>query len=57
MPNYKKGEHLIADLKFIRPYFEQLHIEKAVQLIDDEIQRAVKELPVATRKKYRDTDK
>ncbi len=56
MPNYKKSEHLIADLKFIRPYFEQLHIEKAIQLIDEEIQRAVKELPVAARKKYRDND-
>jgi len=57
MPNYKKSEQLIADLKFVRPYFEQLHIEKAVQLIDDEIQRAVKKLPVTARKKYRDNDK
>jgi hypothetical protein len=57
MPNFKNGEHLIADLKFIRPYFEQLHIEKAVQLIDDEIQRAVKELPAIVRKKYRKNDK
>ena len=57
MPNYKKDEHLIADLKFIRPYFEELHIEKAIQLIDDEIQRAIKELPTVARKKYRDTDK
>jgi hypothetical protein len=53
MPNYKKGEHLIADLKFIRPYFEALHIEKAVELIDEEIQRAIKELPSELRKKYK----
>lgn len=53
MPNYKKDEQLIADLKFIRPYFEQLHIEKGVKLIDEEIQRAIKELPVGMRKKYR----
>ena len=57
MPNYKKDEHLIADLKFILPYFEELNIEKAIQLIDDEIQRAIKELPTVARKKYRDTDK
>jgi hypothetical protein len=57
MPNFKNGEHLIADLKFIRPYFEELHIEKAVQLIDEEIRRAVKELPAIVRKKYRDNDK
>lgn len=52
MPHYKTGEQLIADLKFIRPYFDELHIEKAVQLIDAEIQQAVKELPLASRKKY-----
>jgi hypothetical protein len=54
MPHYKTGEQLIADLKFIRPYFEELHIEKAVQLIDAEIQQAVKELPLASRKKYQE---
>lgn len=53
MPNYKKGEHLIADLKFIRPYFEALHIEKAVELIDEEIQRAIQDLPSEVRKKYK----
>jgi hypothetical protein len=53
MPNYKKDEQLIADLRFIRPYFEQLHIEKGVKLIDEEIQRAIRELPVGVRKKYR----
>ena len=52
MPHYKTGEQLIADLKFIRPYFAELHIEKAVQLIDAEIQQAVKELPLVARKKY-----
>jgi hypothetical protein len=54
MPHYKTGEQLISDLKFIRSYFEELHIEKAIQLIDEEIQNTVKELPFATRKKYRD---
>jgi hypothetical protein len=52
MPHFKTGEQLVADLKFIRPYFEQLHIEKAVQLIDDQIQKTLKELPLASRKKY-----
>jgi hypothetical protein len=45
---------LIADLKFIRSYFEELRIEKAVQLIDEEIQKTLKELPFASRKKYRE---
>jgi hypothetical protein len=54
MPHYKTGEQLIADLKFIRSYFEELHIEKAVQLIDEEIQQTVKELPLTIRKKYRE---
>jgi len=56
MPNYKKSDQLIADLKFIKPYFEQLNIEKAVELIDEEIQRAIKELPSTARKKYRGED-
>ncbi len=56
MPNYKKGDQLIADLKFIKPYFEQLNIEKAVGLIDEEIQRAIKELSSTARKKYRGED-
>jgi len=54
MPNYKKGDQLIADLKFIKPYFEQLNIERAVELIDEEIKRAIQELPSTARKKYRD---
>lgn len=53
MPNYKKGEHLIADLKFIRPYFEELDIEKGIKLIDEEIERTIKELPLELRKKYK----
>jgi hypothetical protein len=53
MPHYKNGEQLIADLKFIRPYFEELHIEKAVELIDAELQQTIKELPLAARKRYR----
>ena len=52
IPHYKTGEQLITDLKFIRPYFEELHIVNAVQLIDEEIQKTLKELPLATRKKY-----
>lgn len=53
MPHYKNGEQLIADLKFIRPYFEELQIEKAVELIDAELQQTVKELPFAARNRYR----
>lgn len=45
MPDYKSGERLIDDLKFIRPYFEELNIAKALELIDEQIQQAEKKLP------------
>ena len=54
MPHYKTGEQLVVDLKFIRPYFTELHIEKGVQLIDEEIQKSLKELPLVSRKKYQE---
>ncbi len=53
MPNFNKGEKLIADLRFIRPFFEDLHIETALQLIDAEIKRAIEDVPAGKRKKYR----
>ena len=53
MPYYKIGEPLISDLRFIRPYFEKLKIQGAVKLVDEEIQRAINELPSIDRKKYR----
>lgn len=37
MPYYKKGEQLIADLQFIRPFFADLNIQDVVKLIDEEI--------------------
>ena len=45
MPDYKSGQRLIDDLKFIRPYFEELNIVKAIELIDEQIQKAGKKLP------------
>ncbi|WP_157976940.1 hypothetical protein [Taibaiella helva] len=54
MPNYKTDVPLIEDLKFIRPYFVDLGIEGAVGLIDEELARAIKELPYGLRKKYKD---
>ena len=54
MPNYKTDGKLIDDLKFIRPYFTDLGLESGVKMIDEEIQRAIKELPFNERKKYKD---
>lgn len=44
MPDYKSGALLIDDLKFIRPYFEELNIVKALELIDEQIDEAAKKL-------------
>lgn len=52
IPNYNKEEYLIKDLRFIRPYFEALYIQKALDLIDKEIETSIKELPLARRKHY-----
>ncbi len=53
MPNYKKDSQLITDLKFIRPYFVDLGLDSAVKMIDEEINRAINELPFGERKKYK----
>ena len=53
MPNYKKDSRLIDDLKFIRPYFVDLGLESAIKMVDEEIKRAIKELPYNERKKYK----
>lgn len=42
MPNYKSGEHLLGDLRFIRPFFEQLQLTKVTELIDEKIQEVQK---------------
>jgi hypothetical protein len=52
IPNYNKEEYLIKDLRFIRTYFEELHIQKAIDLIDKEIETSIKELPLSKRKQY-----
>lgn len=52
IPNYNKEEYLIKDLRFIRPYFEALNIQKALDLIDKEIETSIKELPLSKRKQY-----
>lgn len=53
MPNYNSDERLIKDLQFIRPYFEDLELKDALTKIDQEIEKCIRELPYATRKKYR----
>lgn len=52
IPNYNKEEYLIKDLRFIRPYFEALNIQKAIELIDKEIEVSIKELPLSKRKSF-----
>jgi hypothetical protein len=52
IPNYNKEEYLIKDLRFIRPYFEAFNIQKALDLIDKEIETSIKELPLSRRKQY-----
>ena len=37
LPNFNKGKQLIADLEYIKPYFQQLNLQNAVELIDKEI--------------------
>jgi hypothetical protein len=53
IPNHKEGTELIKDLKFIRPYFQSLEINKAVELINADIEKALKDIPLNERKKYR----
>lgn len=54
MPNYKSDKKLIEDLKYIRPYFVDLDLQSALRMIDEEMQQAIKELPLIERKKYKD---
>lgn len=44
MPNFKTGEPLIEDLLYIRQYFMELNIVRAVQLIDADIERERREM-------------
>ena len=53
MPNYKKDGQLIEDLKYIRSYFADLDVAAALKLIDEELARAIKELPYGQRQKYK----
>ena len=43
MPNYKKGQELLSDLLFIRPYFAELGLTEAVKQIDAEVEREKRE--------------
>ena len=52
LPSYNTEEYLIKDLRFIRPYFDALHIQKALDLIDNEIETTIKALPQSRRKLY-----
>lgn len=55
MPNYKSESKLIEDLQYIRPYFADLGLESAVTMVDEEIKRAIKELPFSERQQYRNS--
>lgn len=37
LPNFNKGRQLISDLEYIKPFFQQLNLQKAIELIDKEI--------------------
>ena len=52
MPNYKQGESLIKDLKYIRNYFEDAGLQDALVAIDLEINRCIAQLPLVQRKKW-----
>lgn len=56
LPNYNKGEALIKDLHYIRPFFEEEGVHEAVKQIDKEISRCIKELPLVQRKKWEKTN-
>lgn len=53
MPNYKTGESLIRDLKYIRSFFQDAGLAGALKEIDDEIMRSINDLPFAMRKKWK----
>jgi hypothetical protein len=53
IPFHKEGAMLIKDLKFIRPYFESLEINEAVKMINEDVEKALLDVPHAERKKYR----
>jgi|GEM_PF-1096656 len=53
MPYYKKDESLIEDLKYIKPFFKELDMQKALELIDDEQEKAIQGLSPSKRNKYR----
>jgi len=44
LPNYNKGKQLIQDLQYIKPFFEALDMQKAVDMIEKEIETETKEL-------------
>ena len=54
MPNYKSDSKLIQDLKYIRSYFMDIGLESALTMIDEEIRRAVRELPFSERQQYKE---
>ena len=54
IPSHKEGAALIKDLKFIRPYFESLEITEAVKMINEDVEKALLDVPHAERKKYRE---
>ncbi|WP_076382643.1 hypothetical protein [Filimonas lacunae] len=42
MPDHKTGEQLVADLKYIRPFFAALQLQNALAIIDNDIQAETK---------------
>lgn len=53
MPYFRTDERLIGDLKYLKPFFDKLHMQKAVELIDDELEKAINRLPADKRKDFR----
>ncbi len=43
MPDFKTAKGRLADMRSIRPYFEELGLQIALHLIDEEIARATAE--------------
>jgi hypothetical protein len=46
MPHYKKGKELLADLNYIRPFFEAVNLDNVLELVDTTISAIKKDQPV-----------
>lgn len=53
MPYYKKDQHLLSDLRYIKPFFEKMRLQAAVDMINEEIQKAIQAIDPHKRKDLR----